>query len=682
MMDERNESTVEAQVEAELERQYRRIERGIWALRTEYEVEIARLKAENARLQSEIDGLMRWRIVRGIVGWRRMRASLGKLSPARMRQLRRTAIMTLRREGAWAVIRRGVLWLSGRRGYWRELAGVTPPPKAPPRRVSSKYPLYGFADGAYADHAARTEPDSAALDRQVETARTWADRPLITLVTRFTSANPESAVALKRSLQTQTYDRWEWQISGIDAAALAADEPRIRSLDQPHGEWIGWLPESTQLSPSALYRAVEAARSDGHIDALYADMDALDSEDRRTHPWFKPDWSPEMLLSVNLFAGFALLRRSHWLNADESAWAAALRLAEQGAAVYHLPYVLAHRRANESTAPTPDDAAAIAAYLTRIGAVEARAEINDGMLRAAWKATVPRKVSIIIPTKDNAPILERCLTTLFNLTDYAPFEVVLVDTGSADPAAWALYERFPVRIVRYTEPFNFSRACNIGAAACDGDLLLFLNNDTEILHADWLARMTAWFAIKGIGAVGAKLLYPDGTIQHAGVIVGGGGVAGHVFIGVAEGVESIYGSDRWTRNLLAVTGACLMIERALFEDVGGFDERYKLNYSDIALCLRVHEAGRRVVYDPHIRLIHHEAQTHGRNSFRSDIERAGMDYGYWFERGDPFYNPNLTYMEALPTFRRTGETGMGNFRAYLARLPQREGLRLPDDFLW
>ncbi|PJF25543.1 MAG: hypothetical protein CUN53_12260, partial [Phototrophicales bacterium] len=503
-----------------------------------------------------------------------------------------------------------------------------------------------------------------------------------TLITRFSEAGAESAAALKRTLQSQTYDRWEWQVAGVDVTALAADEPRIKALDQPMGEWIGWLSESTRLAPSALYRAVDAARADSQIDALYADLDALASEDRRTQPWFKPDWSPEMLLSVNLFAGFALLRRSHWLNADESAWAAALRLAEQGAAVHHLPYILAHKRKIGALTPTPDDAAAVAAYLTRIGAVEARAEIDNGTVRATWKAPAPRKVSIIIPTKDNAPILERCLTTLFSLTDYDSFEVVLVDTGSVDLAAWALYERFPVRVVRYTEPFNFSRACNLGAAACDGDLLLFLNNDTEILHADWLARMAAWFAISGVGVVGAKLLYPDGTIQHAGVIVGGGGVAGHVFIGAAEGVRSIYGSDRWTRNLLAVTGACLMIDHALFEDVGRFDERYKLNYSDIALCLRVHEAGRRVVYDPHVRLIHHEAQTHGRNSFRSDIERAGMDYGYWFERGDPFYNPNLTYMEALPTFRRAGETSMNNFRDYLARLPQREVLRLPDDFLW
>lgn len=681
-MDEQSESTVEAQVEAELERQYRRIERGIWTLRTDYEVEIARLKAENARLQSEIDGLMRWRIVRGLVGWRRMRASVGRLSPARIRQLRRTAVMTLRREGAGALIWRGVLWLTGRRGYWRELAGVTPPPKMPARQKSGKYPLYGFVDGAYAEHAARTEPDSAALDRQGQTAKTWADRPLITLVTRFSEAGAESAAALKRTLQSQTYDRWEWRVAGVDAASLAADEPRIKPLGQPEGEWIGWLTESVRLAPSALYRAVDAVRADAQIDALYADADALDSEERRTDPWFKPDWSPEMLLSVNLFDGFALVRRSRWLDAGESPWSAALRLAEQGARVHHLPCVLAHRRMTADAAPTPDDAATIAGYLTHIGAVEARAEIDNQEVRTAWKTSAPRKVSIIIPTKDNATILERCLTTLFSLTDHGSFEVVLVDTGSVDPAAWALYARFPVRVVRYTEPFNFSRACNAGAAACDGDLLLFLNNDTEILTADWLARMAAWFAISGVGAVGAKLLYPDGTIQHAGVIVGGGGVAGHVFIGLAEGVRSIYGSDQWTRNLLAVTGACLMIDRALFEGVGGFDERYKLNYSDIALCLRVHEAGRRVVYDPHVRLIHHEAQTHGRNSFRSDIERAGMDYGYWFERGDPYYNPNLTYMEALPTFRRVGETSMNNFRDYLARLPQREALRLPDDFLW
>ncbi|HEY4491735.1 MAG TPA: glycosyltransferase family 2 protein, partial [Acidobacteriota bacterium] len=213
-----------------------------------------------------------------------------------------------------------------------------------------------------------------------------------------------------------------------------------------------------------------------------------------------------------------------------------------------------------------------------------------------------------------------------------------------------------------------------------GELLLFLNNDTEFLQPDGLDRMAQWFDREKVAIVGAKLLYPGERIQHAGVIVGMGGLASHLFLNEREEIRTIFGFDVCYRNLSAVTGACLMIARAVFEELGGFDEEFQLNYSDVDLCLRARQLEYRVVYTPDARLLHHESATHKRRIPRSDFELASKKWQDWLRRGDPFFNENLSYRNSMPSFRgnRKECSQLVNIEL-MKRIPQKDILLLPDD---
>jgi GT2 family glycosyltransferase len=305
---------------------------------------------------------------------------------------------------------------------------------------------------------------------------------------------------------------------------------------------------------------------------------------------------------------------------------------------------------------------------------------------ATWDIPHERKVSIIIPSRDQANMLAQCLDGLFELTTYRNFEVVVVDTGSTDPETEKLYAQWAdqpaFNLIHMPEPFNFSKACNLGAQSSSGELLLFLNNDIKFLHGDWLHLMAQWFERSGVGIVGAKLLYPNGKIQHAGVILGAGGMASHLFMRYVENVSTMFGSDGWYRNLLAVTGACMLISRKAFNAVDGFDEKFILNYSDVDLCLRVHEAGYRIVYTPHVKLLHYEGTSHKGRIPRSDFERGDKKWRRWFQSGDPYFNPNLSYQSDWPIFRRgIYDTSLNEHLRLMASLPDKKIITLPDDLL-
>jgi GT2 family glycosyltransferase len=333
----------------------------------------------------------------------------------------------------------------------------------------------------------------------------------------------------------------------------------------------------------------------------------------------------------------------------------------------------------------------LTAHLERTGLLDVRVKflpdhsINSIFPLISW--TIPKlaRISIVIPSRDNAPLLSRCLDSLISLTDYTNYQVIIVDTGSVNSETFALYEKYErdvgCKVVRFEEKFNFSRACNLGAQAADGEFLLFLNNDTEILQADWLHLMVQWFERPGVGIVGPKLLFPDGTLQHAGVIIGIGGLADHLFAGEAEQTWSVFGSDCWYRNLLGVTGACLLITRRLFDKLHGFDEEFRLNFSDIDLCLRAKTVGYRTVYTPHVRLIHHESATHRGHVPRVDFERASLKWRCQLLVGDPDYNANLSYTTSFPEIRRgLSDTPGALNAAMLKRLPNKAILDIPSDF--
>jgi GT2 family glycosyltransferase len=271
-----------------------------------------------------------------------------------------------------------------------------------------------------------------------------------------------------------------------------------------------------------------------------------------------------------------------------------------------------------------------------------------------WNHARQPTVSIVIPNRDAAAVIHKCVSGLTEQTRYPYRELVIVDNGSSDPDVLELYAAIERRgcglVVPFNRPFNFSAACNTGAAAARGELLLFLNNDIEVLEPEWLDELVRWALRPEVGIVGAKLLYPDQTIQHAGVVFGIG-LVGHIFARAPEGTPSVFGSSESYRNYLAVTGACQMMRREVFEQLGGYDERLRLSFSDVILCMEAWKAGLRVVYTPHARLIHHESYTRKREDSAADMEFLAR---YLRASGfvqDPFFHPELDSKAWTPAVR-------------------------------
>jgi GT2 family glycosyltransferase len=277
-------------------------------------------------------------------------------------------------------------------------------------------------------------------------------------------------------------------------------------------------------------------------------------------------------------------------------------------------------------------------------------DVLDG-LGAPYRYRVKRAIlgqpviSIIIPSRDNRQLLERCIRSLEDRTAYRRFEILVVDNGSKDPRTVEYLRDLPHRVLSYEGQFDFARMNNLAVTGARGDHLLFLNDDTEVFASGWLEAMLEHSQRPEVGAVGARLLFPDGTIQHAGVIVGIQGRAGHAFWGFPGSHPGYYDSARVVRNFSAVTAACLMTRKAVFEEVNGFDEAFNVSYNDVDLCLRLRERGYLVVYTPYATLYHHQSASRGRYDPEKDRWYENLLRDRWrhvFEQGDPYYNPHLT----------------------------------------
>src|SRR5262249_8010823 len=253
-------------------------------------------------------------------------------------------------------------------------------------------------------------------------------------------------------------------------------------------------------------------------------------------------------------------------------------------------------------------------------------------------------------------MLSTCLDGLLHRTSYVDFEVILIDTGSTEPRTEELYAALAVdpriRLLRYDEPFNFSRVCNFGVRQATGELILLLTNDVQILHADGLTRMAQGLDIPGVAIVGATLLYAARRIQHGGVVVGFGGLASNLFMDGPEHAGSIFGPEGWYRDVSAVSGACLLTSRPEFEALRGLDEGFALNYNAVDFCVRANTRGRRVVLAPDARLIHHGSATHRGRVPREDFLYATRKFERLLQGGDPYFNPNLSCHTCWPSLRR------------------------------
>lgn len=556
-------------------------------------------------------------------------------------QLFATSQRILRQQGLLRFVSQAVNWLRGKRGYHRTLKPAIPSYKQFLRRFESR----------------------SLCRANFSEASTLPELLVVTFV-----GSPD-AVGLQhtaRSLLRQNYPRLKWLLVTPGPIVLQIDRAQlpitqINDISEYEGlsdaAYLIFVDSGDSLSDQALCHIAQAAITYPEADYFYSDSDEFDEQGNRCNPLFKANWSPETTFSVLLLwhCGVSSVQLWRRLQPFTTLSEFTFRVKESAKQIRHLPYTLYHRRG----LPPKVEREAVYRHLLRQGIQSPVLREELGHLRVEWEVVPQPKISIIIPSRDHAEILAPCLQSLFSKTTYQNFEVLLVDTGSIEPQTQRLYasykEDLRFRVVPFSEVFNFGRACNWGSTSASGDILLFLNNDTEIIEPDWLQRMAQWFAIDGIGAIGPKLLYPNGIIQHAGIVVGMHGLADNLFALSEEHTNTPFGSDDWYRNYLAVTGACLMVPKRIFEAIGGFDEAYQLLFSDVELCVRIHEHGYRIVYTPAVRLLHHESVTHKRRLPPEDHELASARWQGFIQNGDPYFNPNLTHQWQIPSLRINAE---------------------------
>jgi len=512
--------------------------------------------------------------------------------------------------------------------------------------------------------------DPEALLRTLASLRSQASRRWEALVAVEMQADGDAVGAIRAALDTLATEARIVRVAvapgGSRAQSLAACAPLAV------GEFIAVLDAGDVVAAGALGELAHAVVRAPNSDILYGDEDELSLEGLRRQPYFKPSWSPELLGAFNYFGRLAFLRRElvfrvGGIDATTGAgveWDLNLRVSESAGVITRIPKVLCHRAEDGSRDRVPADSLAAADHRAALRKHWARAGIEatihtqpDGTQRATWALAAPPIVSVIIPTKDKIELLRVCIDGLLGGTDYTRKEIVLVDTGSVEPQTWAYYEALrgvaDLKIVHFDKTFNYSAACNHGATFARGELLLFLNNDIEIVSRDWLDELVRFATRPGVGVVGTKLVYPDGQLQHAGVGVGIN-LCGLMYKSAESGEWGVFGAADHARNWLAIMGACQLVRRDVFDRVGGFDESYLVAVSDVALCLNAWRAGFRTVYAPHACLVHHEGATRGTVNPTPDLRRFADDVRLLGIDEDPYLHPELDGRSVIPTLRPEG----------------------------
>lgn len=511
--------------------------------------------------------------------------------------------------------------------------------------------------------------------------------PKFSIVTPLYNTPPIFLSACIGSVRDQIYRNWEMIL--VDDASpnpaarslatrYAATDSRIKliervangnisaasndGLDAATGEYCMFLDHDDELAPMALLAFAEEIVRHPEMDAIYSDQWKCDEAGRIIDHHFKPDWSPTMLEGV-MYVGHLLSVRTSLakaLGGFDSAYDGVqdfefmLRLSEKTNNIHHIREPLYKWRAiagslaagtDEKSGIEVRQARAVNAHLERTERPMVAVTNSNFSHRLRLKAASGQsrgKVSIVIPSKDQGEVIARCLDSIFTLTAYPDFEIILVDNGTTDPIALAAFERHPIKRVAFNEKFNYSKANNIGVGASAGEYILLLNNDTEVLDGDWLNDLVAYLADKGVGAVGPVLLYPDRRVQHAGVVLGARGTADHAMRLFPEHVDGYAGSLSCSREVSAVTAACLLMRKELYVGLGGLSEDYATHYQDVDLCLKIRRAGLRIVCAAYPRLIHYESLTRKEGGY-DFVDRAILIDRWWEDltKPDPYYNHNL-----------------------------------------
>lgn len=528
--------------------------------------------------------------------------------------------------------------------------------------------------GAFGDEYFLFRDQQRLRPADIERIRTMAavlsERPTIGLVIELGRAGLDGLQATLASMSAQIYDAWTAVIvappeNHPDILAVVGsleNTHRIRVSATPSSDevLVGAVRAGDLLEPHALFELVLKLNAQPDLDAIYTDEDTLVERRRYTDPYFKPDWSPETYRARDYVGGLCILRRSTLeavggLNPSfgSATWyEALLRVSEVSERIGHLAQILYHGDARNRTQPA-DLQRALEAAIRRNGEAATVVESAHGP-RIVYAIPASERVTIIIPTRDRVDLLEPCLTSVFERSTFPNFDLIVVDNGSQEQATAALFaqwsQREPkrFRVIRDDEPFNYSRLNNRAVAETNADYVLFLNNDTVVIAPDWIEASLGYARQPKVGAVGALLLYPDDTVQHAGVVMGILGLAGHAYRLSPLGASGYHGSLHGVTNYAAVTGACLLVSREKFLEIGGFDETLAVSYNDVDLCMRLLAHGYRNVYVPQTRLYHFESKSRGTDDSPAKVARAMREVALFRERWpsiskrDPYYNPNLT----------------------------------------
>lgn len=506
--------------------------------------------------------------------------------------------------------------------------------------------------------------------------------PVISIITPTWNTKPAWFSDLAISILEQRFLDWEWCIVDDCSSDVRFKEilnelrnlPNVkveeltfpqgisrvtnRALELASGEFVCFVDHDDVLARDALLRCVQALLN--QHDAVYTDSDKIDELLNDSEPFFKPGWSPEFFRGVMFVGHLLAVRRDLALTVGGfdpgfdgvQDFEFFLRYSEATNRIAHIPEVLYHWRAVHGSVAAAIDAKgdlgklqqqAVRAQLQRLH-LQAGAERGDYPHRVKIvpfrRSTEPR-VSVIIPTKDSPDILRKCLHNLFARTTYSNFEVLCVDNDTSDPIALEELRNAPVQHILMPGKFNFSAANNMARPFASGDYLVFMNNDVEVVTPDWIEQMLYHAEQDEVGAVGALLLYANQTIQHAGVILGCRGIADHVSRGAPADSDGYAGSVSCAREVSAVTAACMMMKRDLFDEVLGFDEHFFTAYQDVDLCMKIRAKGKRIIYTPSARLIHHESLSRGTYYDMVDHFLLLDTWQTEFAAGDPYYNPNF-----------------------------------------
>lgn len=532
----------------------------------------------------------------------------------------------------------------------------------------------------------------------------FRQQPFFSVLLPVYNPNPKWLERAIESVRGQLYSNWELCV--VDDASTdprvwkliegyAARDSRIKILKRAEnghicatsndalrmatGEFVALLDHDDELAPTALYFAALELNRDPQLQLLYSDEDKLDRQGHRCDPYFKPDWNPDLFTSQNYVSHLSIYR------SDLARAVGGFRIGLEGSQDYdltlrcverieasqirHIPRVLYHWRiAEQSTAtfaaakPYAHEAAirAMQEHLDRCGISATAGPDYGDYLRVKYSRPDDAPlVSLVIPTRDRASFLRPCLASIFAKTEYPNYEVVVVDNDSSEDetldylASFQANER--VRICRMPGAFNYSKLNNFGVMQARGSLIALLNNDLEVMNRSWLDEMVSHGLRPEIGAVGARLWYPDKTMQHGGVILGAGGIAGHAHAGLRN-EHGYFARAHLTQNFSAVTAACMLVKKDLYLQLGGLDEQnLAVAFNDVDFCLRLQEKGFRILWTPHAELYHHESASRGfedtaskQQRFLAEVEYMNQKWGHALE-SDPCYNPNLSLGEKLFT---------------------------------